>query len=383
MPAKTRAALILSAGFSTRMGKGYKPLLPVPLAGGDRSALACLAGLYAEAGVERILVVGGQRREDALAAEAARLGLAYVQNPDATRGMFSSVLAGLEALGNTGTGCFIHPVDIPLVRLCTLRALLAASGTEPESVLIPTYKGEEGHPPLLPAGCFFAVRAWGGEQGLRGALGTVPCRRVPVADKNILLDMDTDEDYAEVCRRAPRRHLPEPEEARELLRYRAVEEKGVAHAEAVGLVARSFALACKAAGLPLDPDIAETGGLLHDMCKGEPGHEAAAGRTLREMGLPAAALLVEEHRDCRLDDAAPLTEKELVYLADKYVYGSRLVDIHTRFGQKLALYAGDEDACAAIRGRLERAERMERRVARESGKEPVDLAAQALRERRA
>jgi hypothetical protein len=91
------------------------------------------------------------------------------------------------------------------------------------------------------------------------------------------------------------------------------------------------------------------------------------------------ARLVEEHRDCALADEAPLTEKELIYLADKYFQGDRLVSLQERFLHKQELFAGDEEALVAIRGRLARAEAMEARLGRESGMPPFELAGGALK----
>jgi hypothetical protein len=293
------------------------------------------------------------------------------------------VLVGLEALAASGGDCFLHPADIPLVRLCTLRFVLAEAEKHPGDILIPCFQEEEGHPPLLPAAHLSAILAWQGGNGLRGALRELPCRHVPVADKNILLDMDTDDDYAELCERAGRHHILEPEEAEELWRCLAAGARGRAHARAVALVAGRFALACNAAGGALDPLLAEAGGFLHDICKGEARHELAAGKRLRALGLPALARLVEEHRDCALADDAPVTEKELIYLADKYVQGDRLVSLQERFGSKLALFSEDPAACEAIRGRLARAEALERRLGRETGAPPFALARDALEGRNA
>jgi hypothetical protein len=96
------------------------------------------------------------------------------------------------------------------------------------------------------------------------------------------------------------------------------------------------------------------------------------------MGLPAVARLVEEHRDCTLADHEPVTEKELVCLADKYVHGDRPVTLQERFGCKLELFAEDAEACAAIRGRLARAEAMELRLRREIGASPFEIVCSAL-----
>lgn len=380
MPAEKYAALILAAGFSTRMGR-FKPLLPIPYAEESVTALECLVRLYGSAGVGAVAVVGGRREERALRAEAARLGCRFVHNPQAERGMFSSVCVGLEAvsaLPKTVRGCFAHPVDIPLARRCTLHALLREAEEKPQCVLIPAYKGTEGHPPLLPSIYFDRIRAESGERGLRGALEKLPRAHVPVADSLMLMDMDVEAHYAAVCAAAPLRHALTPSEAEYLLLLRGVPARGMAHARLVGAVARKLAAFCAAAGNAVDPDLAEAGGLLHDMCKGEPEHEKAAGKALRDMGLSRAARLVEEHRDCALADHAPITEKELVYLADKYVFGDKLVPLRQRFGQKLACFSEDARARAAICGRLARAEALERRLQDELGYEPFARTRQVL-----
>jgi HD superfamily phosphodiesterase len=138
-------------------------------------------------------------------------------------------------------------------------------------------------------------------------------------------------------------------------------------------VAAAFAQA-----LGLDPLLAKSVALLHDMCRQEKRHRQAAARELRALHLPRLAALVEEHMDCTLADGAPFTEKELVYLADKYVCGDRLVTVPERFASKMDMYAGDSKALAAIEARLARAGHLERRLARELGLPPYELAGRAL-----
>lgn len=361
------AALILAAGFSSRMETGYKLLLPLH----QGHALDCLARLYGEFPVT---AVSGQREGEAVAREAARLGWARVHNPQAGRGMFSSVCAGLEAMALTGAEhCFLHPADIPLVRPCTLHLMLEEARRFPDTVLIPTFKGQEGHPPLLPCARISAILAWTGEGGLRGALAHLPIRRVPVPDSNILLDMDTEADYAEARLRAGRQHLLEPPEAEELLRCRALAPNIAAHVRVVARVAVAFAKA-----LGLDPLLTESGALLHDMCREESAHGRAAARELRALSLPRLAELVEEHTDCSLPDSAPFSEKEIIYLADKYVSEDQVSTLRERFAPKMELYANKPKALAAARARLARAEAMEQRLARELKEAPLELARRAV-----
>lgn len=435
----TARVLILAAGQASRMGR-VKALLPLPLgaAGECCSALEGLARLFRQLGIEHISVVTGWHAAS-IEPAAQALGLAVVRNPRPEDGMFSSVCAGLSALAGgdpalAETPVLVQPVDVPLVRPMTIQALLEAHAADPENVLVPTFAGQEGHPPLLPARHLAHVlrhARTGGENGLRGALEGLPVRHIPVADRLMLPDMDRPEDYERMKLLALRRDVLRPDEALELLRLHEVPEKGLRHARAVGTVAaaltkalvqvrRTKNLGAKGVTVPnperapelapdlgseiasnlgagrgtcrdsgpgsgpgsdsgvgpdsgfgsvfyadLDPDLALAGGLVHDICKGEKGHEAAAGRLFRHLRLPLMAHLVEDHRDLTLPDDHPITERELVFLADKYCYGGCFVPVRQRFEQKLETFGAE--AAQAIRGRMERALAMEARLARELG----------------
>ena len=396
------AVIILAAGMASRMGAA-KALLSLPLlpGGGHCSALRGLVKQYREAGVQRVVIVSGFHAE-VVEGEAMALGLKTVRNPAAQQGMFSSVRSGVAALTQSGFDgyFFVQPVDIPLVRPLTLRALceaakqeetgrmaeLAVSNTAAElPVIIPAFEGQEGHPPLVPMHLAPRIMAHTGQDGLRGALEGAPLRHVAVPDAMILEDMDTPDDYARLRYLALERHMLSPVEAESLLHLHNVPEKGLRHARAVGTVAcclaEALAHAREISGYEagVDPRWALAGGLLHDICKGQPKHEAAAGELLRQLDLPGMARLVQDHRDLSLPGDEPITERELVYLADKYCYGGSFVPIERRFGNKLEAYAGDAAACEAIRGRLGRAKALEERLAREIGRDPALVAERALK----
>lgn len=376
--------VLLAAGQASRMG-AVKALLPLPLlpGGGECSALEGLARLYRGVGVEDILVVSGFHAPEVEAA-AHGLGLAVARNSEPEQGMLSSVRVGLRALPKGEAPIFVHPADVPLVRPLTLIWLLEQAQDTPSSILIPAFDGREGHPPLLPGAYAHSIAAGTAEGGLRAVMAAFPRRQVAVPDAFILEDMDRPEDYMRLQSLAARHAALSPDEAVRLLRCRHVPERGMRHARAVGAVARALACALarrrKEAGLEpgLDPDLALAGGLVHDICKGAPGHEAAGAGLLRNLGLGGLAILVEDHRDLSLPDAQPLSERELVYLADKYCCGGSFVSLEQRFGRKLELFAADPQACEAILGRLGRAGSLEARLGRELEQEPAAIARQAL-----
>ncbi len=351
-------AVILAGGLSSRMGSRFKPLLT--LAG--VSALALVADTFRRAGVTDIVVATGHRALE-VTAEATRVGIRAVHNPDYETGMFSTVKAGLAAVPPDVSRVCLTPVDVPLFRPATVARLLdrlARHGAPP--VVYPAFFGERGHPPCLSAAVLPAVLAHTGDGGLRQALAPFAFEEVPVADANILADMDTPEDYAALRALAERRDIPTPAEAEALLAIEGVPPQGLAHGRGVAAVAVALARALEAAGERLDIPLVKAAALLHDVAKGNPRHEEAGGRLLDALGFHRAAAIVAAHRDCEPAGDAPLTEREIVYLADKFVFGRWLVPVASRFGQKLELFGDDPEAAAAIVRRRENALRVLARV---------------------
>lgn len=387
------AVLILAAGQASRMGR-CKALLPLTEDAGDH-ALSRLTRLWSGADIR--LVVTGFHAE-VVEAACTELGWGCVRNPQPERGMFSSVCTGLEEIGRVAAasgvdGVFLQPVDVPLVRPLTVARLNEAAAESPAAALIPTFAGTEGHPVFLPLGLLPSILAADGEGGLRAVLSGLPLRRVPVADALMLRDMDTPEDYAALRALAAGTDVLSVAEAEELLRLRGVPERGLRHMRAVSRVAGALALALGRARRVADasaavPDVAccRVAGLLHDVCKGEAEHEAAGERLLRGCGLERLAVIVGAHRDMTPVPPEALTERELVFLADKYCRGGDWVSVTQRFADKLERYVGDAAACAAIEGRRERALRMEAALAealrpladRGEASHPADVARQAL-----
>lgn len=367
-------AVVPAAGLSSRMD-GFKPLLPL----GGESLLGRVAATLRAAGVRDILAVAGHRAGE-VQAECDRLGVACAVNPAFEQGMFSSVRAGLAALPPNLDAVLILPVDIPLARVQTVRALAAHAGGAP--VVYPAFRGRRGHPPRLAAEHVADIAAWGGEDGLGGALRALEARlgadELPVPDAGVLFDLDTPADYREAQERLRRLGRPSPEEVDALLDLAAVSERGLAHARAVAGIARAVAAALnEAAVASLDLELVRSAALLHDIAKGRKNHEAEGGRLLDAAGFPDAARIVAAHRDVRLPGDAPLTEREVVYLADKLVSCDRLVSVARRFQEKLDRFGGDPEARVAISGRRDRALAMLARVERETGRSIGDILARA------
>lgn len=194
------AAIILAAGYSSRMG-AFKPLLPF----GETTVLERSIALFRAAGIADIRVVTGHRADDLLPL-LARLQVRPLFNVHYAQGMFSSVLAAAASLEAENEAFFLLPVDFPLLRPESVDSLLRAWRRGEGRILYPTCHGRRGHPPLLAASYREAILAWPGHGGLRGLLQQYQedAMNIETGDEGILLDMDTPEDYARLRAALPK-----------------------------------------------------------------------------------------------------------------------------------------------------------------------------------
>jgi CTP:molybdopterin cytidylyltransferase MocA len=354
------AAIILAAGLSSRMGD-FKPLLDL----GDQSLLGHCATLFRQVKVEPILVVTGHRHME-VEAEARRLNLLCIHNPDHAKGMYSSIRVAVQGLPEVD-GFFLLPVDIPLVRPATIAALTAAF--DGETVVIPHFRSTPGHPPLLPAGLIPDILAYDGQGGLRGLLQkrSTEVQVLQVWDKGVLLDADTPKDFTALVDRLARLTIGDHAEALALARL-LLPEKGLEHGLAVARVAERLGAELNRHGGQLDADLLYNSALLHDVAKGRPQHEAAGSKLLAGLGLGSLAKIVAAHRDALPPVSGILTEKEVVCLADKLVRGQYRVSVQQRFLEKLELFAADSEARRAIGMRMSNALTLQGMVEKATGR---------------
>jgi molybdenum cofactor cytidylyltransferase len=363
------SAIILAAGFSSRMGR-FKALLPL----GDRAMIEHAVALFRTNGVD-VIVVTGYRGEE-LSAFLKPAGVRVAFNPDFARGMFSSVQTGARNLGSDSQGFFVLPVDIPLVRSWTIHRLLQAFAHDPRCIIHPCFNGRRGHPPLIPAALAPAVLDWLGTDGLHGCLDRYEALsvNVEVPDRHIHLDSDTPEDYEQLVAASRRQDIPTAAECDHLLSQRfAVSRDIVDHSRRVAEVVGVLAAALIEAGENPDLDMLHAAAMLHDVAKGHPHHAQLGAQWLGEMGFGRIGSIVAAHTDPEPVSGHRPTEKELVFLADKLVHKDQLISIEQRFDTALERHGHIPEAYRNIGNRREAARRIACRIEQITGKKIDDL----------
>jgi CTP:molybdopterin cytidylyltransferase MocA len=339
------AAIIPCAGLSARMER-FKPLLPL----GGKPVIARIIETVRNADPQEIVVVVGHRAEE-LEPVVRKAGARVLRNPNFARGMFSSVRVGVQRLAEMCDAFIFLPADIPLVRPATLRRLAAISRRQTDRLLYPVFLGRRGHPPIIPADLMPAILSHPGEGGLRRILAEHEDRalEVPVADENILFDLDHPGDYDAAIQRLARLNDPSPAECEAILaEVFPVEEDVIRHGRQVQRTALAICRAMNHAGAGLDEGRVAAAGLLHDIAKGSPDHARVGGDILKAAGFDHVAELVAAHTDLPEAERHHPGEAAIVYLADKLTLADRCVSLESRFERAFRRYGADPAARMAI-----------------------------------
>jgi molybdenum cofactor cytidylyltransferase len=198
-----------------------RPKLLLPY--GKGTVLGALTATLHAAGAAPIVVVAAAA-DTALRAWCAALGtgaaaaagaaggggphvLAAI-NAAPERGMLSSIVAGLAALGGgaavsrLGSPLLVTPGDLPALRAATVVELLRRSAEAGAPLAVPAFGGRRGHPLLVAAEIAPEIEALDPERGLRHLLDLHPAGllTVEVDDPGCVADLDTPEDYRRLAR---------------------------------------------------------------------------------------------------------------------------------------------------------------------------------------
>jgi len=314
------SVIILSAGLSSRFAPLHKALDPPEGAG----LLRLCHNLFKIVGLDQVLAVTGYN-ESQVSELASKINLETVFNPDYKEGMFSSAITGLRAAPRNSEALIIMPVDAALLHPQNLLSLLAAWFDIPvekrkAKILIPSYKGKNGHPPIIGRSHIPHIMTFRGKGGLRGAFSALlgqeqqelflkgftlkTGKDCPIVfqeqiNNTILCDIDKLDDFNNFNRNIEGKikRIPSVKEALTLLKLSNLSSAKLKHSLVVANGAESLARAWKNCGGKANPNLTLISGLLHDISRLEDNHALQGRSRLEALSFSEVALIVGAHTD--------------------------------------------------------------------------------------
>ncbi|MCA9176287.1 MAG: nucleotidyltransferase family protein [Planctomycetales bacterium] len=197
-------AIVPAAGHSVRMGQ---PKLTLPWRG--RPLLEQVLGAWTDSQVDAVVVVA--RRDDtAIADIARRAGVMLVQPDTDPPDMKASVRCALERIRQDFSPAdedrwLLAPADMPLLSPRAIDAVRQACGARgvgaEAAIVVPTYHGRRGHPAAFRWSLAAAVDQLSDAEGLNRLLAEHPVCELPLDYGEVLIDVDTPDDYEQLTRR--------------------------------------------------------------------------------------------------------------------------------------------------------------------------------------
>lgn len=187
-------ALVLAAGFSSRMGRN-KMLLPFA----DSTVIESTAQAFLKSDLNGVAVVLGNEKEK-IQQILAPYPIQFIENCRFAQGMSTSLREGIKCLMNDPEldGVMISPGDMPFMKQETINFILEKFQETSYPIIIPQYQGKKGHPVLFARSLFPQLMEISGDMGARDVVrqNFKQCLLLEVNDPGILIDIDSPEEYA-------------------------------------------------------------------------------------------------------------------------------------------------------------------------------------------
>lgn len=202
-PGNKKAAIVLASGVSKRFGPDNK--LTMPLEG--KSIIEKTIEHLEQSNIDEIITVTGH--QGGLVRRALQNhNTIFIKNPDYSKGLGTSIHAGILSLGMDVGAALIVLGDMPFVDPETVNLLLGAhENRKGKLIFVPTYRRKRGNPVLWDKALFPELLSLRPGHGGKKIIKEKPefVQEINVGDDGILIDIDLPKDlkWALSCMDAP------------------------------------------------------------------------------------------------------------------------------------------------------------------------------------
>jgi molybdenum cofactor cytidylyltransferase len=185
------SAILLGAGESKRMGTN-KLTLPW----GKETVFKHCVDTLLRSDIDEVIVVLS-RKTVAMKGVLESAGAKVVLNPFYRSGMSTSIRRGIRAVDPASEGILIALGDQPFLRSATINALVRAFAMRDRPIIVPSFRGQRGHPVIFHKKYANELLRLKGDVGAKSIVERHPgdLRSVRVRSEGVVRDIDTRDDY--------------------------------------------------------------------------------------------------------------------------------------------------------------------------------------------
>ena len=184
--------ILLCAGAGRRFGS------PKALARlGGETVIERLQKLLLKTQVDEIIAVLGAHADQVKPYLLKHECIKFVHNKDYKFGQTSSFKAGLQCASQDTQGILLLPVDYPLIRGDTINKLIEFFSENNPLILIPSFEGQRGHPPIFSNSLKGDFLLLDNNSGLNSVAHTHvgQTKILPVSDRGVIQTFNTQEEF--------------------------------------------------------------------------------------------------------------------------------------------------------------------------------------------
>lgn len=133
----------------------------------------------------------------------------------------------------------------------------------------------------------------------------------------------------------PPQEYPDEDTIRGFWKQCRTPENVIAHCRAVAQKAMTLTEKLADNGYLLDRDLIYSAAMLHDIARTEPDHPAQGAKRVAKEGYENVAAVIAAHHDLNEGEQDPVTEKTIVFLADKLICEDKEVSLEERFAKSI------------------------------------------------
>jgi molybdenum cofactor cytidylyltransferase len=138
-------------------------------------------------------VIAAVRPESTQLADALARAGCEIATVTGEEGMGNSIACGARHAASYEAlrMLLVQPADMPWLGPMSVRQVVRAQAAGGQLIVVPTYRGQDGHPVRFDRSLVPALAQLSGERGARQLLQRHPPLRIPVDDAGVVRDLDT------------------------------------------------------------------------------------------------------------------------------------------------------------------------------------------------